>query len=202
MQPAAMQPATLPECRLAAQDLACRRGDRVLFAGVSLDLAGGQALQVAGPNGIGKSSLIRILAGLLDPYAGTVTRSGPAGLVDERPALDPHLPLAQALGFWERFDGRPQCATRQLGLQALGDVPVRYLSTGQKKRAALARLLVQSAPVWLLDEPLNGLDRDAVALVERLVAQHCAGGGLAVVASHQAIVLPGAHRLDLREFAA
>ena len=195
-----MQAAATPDCRLSAQDLACRRGDRVLFAGLSLELAGGQALQVAGPNGIGKSSLIRILAGLLDPYAGTVTRSGQAGLVDERPALDPHLPLAQALAFWERFDGRAAIAVTQLGLDALGDVPVRYLSTGQKKRAALARLIAQGPPVWLLDEPLNGLDTDAVAVVEALVARHCAAGGLAVVASHQAIALPGAARLDLREY--
>ena len=200
-----MQPAAPPDCHLSAQGLACRRGDRVLFAGLSLELAGGQALQVAGPNGIGKSSLIRILAGLLDPYAGTVTRSGQAGLVDERPALDPHLPLAQALAFWERFDGPPHAAdmadaTRQLGLDTLRDVPVRYLSTGQKKRAALARLIAQGAPVWLLDEPLNGLDTDAVAVVEKLVARHCASGGLAVIASHQAITLPGANRLDLREY--
>ena len=202
-----MQAAATPDCRLSAHDLACGRGDRVLFAGLSLTLAGGQALQVAGPNGIGKSSLIRILAGLLDPYAGSVTRSGEAGLVDERPALDPHLPLAQALAFWERFDGRPHAAdiaaaASRLGLDALGDVPVRYLSTGQKKRAALARLIAQGAPVWLLDEPLNGLDNDAVALVEALVAQHCAAGGLAVVASHQAIALPGATRLDLRDYLA
>lgn len=195
-----MQPAAPPDCHLAAQGLACRRGDRVLFAGLSLELACGQALQVAGPNGIGKSSLIRILAGLLDPYAGTVARTGQAGLVDERPALDPHLPLAQALAFWERFDGRAADATRQLGLDTLGDVPVRYLSTGQKKRAALARLIAQGSPVWLLDEPLNGLDTDAVAVVEKLVVRHCAAGGLAVVASHQAITLPGANRLDLREY--
>ncbi|MES2493950.1 MAG: heme ABC exporter ATP-binding protein CcmA [Pseudomonadota bacterium] len=197
-----MQPAASPACHLSARDLACRRGDRVLFAGLSLELAGGEALQVAGPNGIGKSSLIRILGGLLDPSAGTVSRSGQAGLVDERPALDQHLPLAQALVFWERFDGRAAAATRQLGLHNLGDVPVRYLSTGQKKRAALARLIAQAAPVWLLDEPLNGLDSDAAALVEQLVAQHCASGGLAVIASHQAITLPGTRRLDLCEFAA
>lgn len=190
-------------CRLSASDLACRRGDRVLFRGLSLALAPGDALLVAGANGIGKSSLIRILAGLLAPYAGAVEREGDAGLVDERPALDPHLPLAAALAFWARFDGADAAqAAGRLGLGELGDVPVRFLSTGQKKRAALARLLGQAAPLWLLDEPLNGLDRDAAALVETLIAEHCAAGGIAVIASHQPIALPGAGRIELAEFAA
>jgi len=105
---------------------------------------------------------------------------------------------AAALAFWERFDGRAATATEALGLADLGDVPVRYLSTGQKKRAALARLIAQGAPIWLLDEPLNGLDSAAVQLVETLVANHCASGGLAVVASHQPIALPGVKQLDLR----
>lgn len=188
-------------CRLVAEGLACRRGDRILFRALSLELAPGQACRVAGANGIGKSSLIRILAGLLEPYAGTVTREGEAGLVDERPALDMHLPLGRALAFWERFDGRAADAVARLGLEGLRDVPVRFLSTGQKKRAALARLIAQQAPIWLLDEPLNGLDTDAVALVERLVAEHCAAGGLALVASHQAMVLPAPQVITLAEYA-
>ena len=188
--------------RLKATELACRRGDRILFADLSLALGPGEALRVAGPNGTGKSSLIRILAGLLPPYAGTLDREGEAGLVDERPALDPHLPLERALSFWEQFDGHAADAVERLGLEPLREVPVRFLSTGQKKRAALARLVAQQAPLWLLDEPLNGLDSDAVRLVEAMVAEHCAAGGLAVVASHQAIRLPGERVLDLPEFAA
>lgn len=188
-------------CNLSASALACRRGDRVLFRGLSLALKGGEACQIAGANGIGKSSLMRLLAGLAEPYAGTVERHGEAGLVDERPALDPHLPLAAALAFWERFDGRAAAAVERLGLAELDDVPVRFLSTGQKKRAALARLIAQDAPVWLLDEPLNGLDVDAVRLVETIVAEHCAAGGLAVVASHQPITLPAARRIELRDYA-
>lgn len=186
---------------LAATALACRRGDRVLFRGLDLRLGAGAACQVAGSNGIGKSSLIRLLAGLTEPYAGTVERQGEAGLVDERPALDPHLPLGRALAFWERFDGRAADAVDRLGLADLADVPVRFLSTGQKKRAALARLIAQAAPIWLLDEPLNGLDVDAVVLVEQIVAQHCAAGGLAVVASHQPIRLPATQRIELRDHA-
>ena len=192
-----MQGASLKAC-----DLACQRGERLLFSGLSFALQPGDAMQVAGANGIGKSSLIRMIAGLLRPLAGTVECGGAVALLDERPALDPHLPLGKALAFWQRIDGGESLPLGQLGLENLQDVPVRYLSTGQKKRAALARLVGQSAPVWLLDEPLNGLDRAAVGMVETLVAQHCAAGGLALVASHQPIVLPGDNRIDLAEFAA
>lgn len=191
----------MEECRLAAKDLACRRGERLLFARLSLELAGGQALQVAGPNGMGKSSLIRLLAGLLRPFAGTVVRTGTLALVDERPALDEHQPLGAALAFWGALDGGTAPLDR-LGLATLTDVPVRYLSTGQRKRAALARLLGQQASLWLLDEPLNGLDTHGVALVEALVAEHCAAGGMAVIASHQPFTLPGLKRLDLADYAA
>jgi heme exporter protein A len=187
---------------LAADDLACRRGDRVLFTGLSLTLAPGEALQVAGANGIGKSSLLRILAGLLRPFAGGVTREGAVGLIDDKPALDPHLPLGRALAFWRRMDRPAGDALARLGLAELTDVPVRYLSTGQKKRAALARLIGQQASIWLLDEPLNGLDADAARLAETLAAEHCAGGGICVVASHQSFALPAMRRLALAEYAA
>lgn len=189
-------------CHLAAQDLACRRGDRLLFARLSFALQPGEALQLTGSNGIGKSSLIRIVAGLLSPFAGRITRTGTLGLLDERPALDPHLPLGRALGFWQQIDGAADNQAARLGLSELMDVPVRYLSTGQKKRAALARLIGQRAPVWLLDEPLNGLDTRGVALVEDLAAEHCRKGGIALVASHQPFRLPGMTRLELKDFAA
>lgn len=192
----------MQECTLAANDLACRRGDRLLFRGLSFALAPGGALQLTGSNGIGKSSLIRILAGLMPAFAGTVRREGATGLLDEKPALDPHQPLGKALGFWQQIDGPEDNQMARLGLANLLDVPVRYLSTGQKKRAALARLLGQRAPIWLLDEPLNGLDTKGVALVEELAAEHCRGGGICVIASHQPFAIPGLTRLELREFAA
>ncbi len=192
----------MQECRLSANNLACQRGERLLFRGLALELTAGQAMQVKGANGIGKSSLIRILAGLLRPLVGTVERAGNIGLLDERPALDPGLPLGSALGFWRRLDGPGDAELAQLGLSGLLEVPVRYLSTGQKKRGALARLLGQEAAIWLLDEPLNGLDTRGVALVEDLVAQHCAQGGIALVASHQPITLPGGAAIDLADFTA
>lgn len=187
---------------LSAHDIACRRGDRILFKGVSMEALQGDALHITGANGIGKSSLMRILAGLMAPFSGTIMRAGTVGLVDERPALDPQLPLGAAIAFWAQLDGAADMErhAERLGLVDLLDVPVRYLSTGQKKRAAMVRLLGQNADIWLLDEPLNGLDSEGVELVEELIAEYCADGGIAIVASHQSIRLPSARTLDLREF--
>ncbi len=192
----------MQECRLIAEDLACRRGDRVLFKGLSLELAAGEACQVAGANGIGKSSLIRIVAGLMRPFAGSMEVTGPVGLIDERLALDPQLPLGRALSFWHRLDGPAQDVTARLGIEHLAEVPVRYLSTGQKKRAALARLLGQQASVWLLDEPLNGLDSQAVELTQALAAEHCRAGGLCLIASHQPFEIAGMRRIELADYVA
>ncbi len=186
--------------RLAAREIACRRGDRLLFARLSFSLENGEALQVAGANGIGKSSLMRILAGLARPFEGSVERQGMIGLLDERPALDNDQPLGKALAFWTKLDGGMP-PLEQLGIAGLLDVPVRYLSTGQRKRAALARLIGQQAPIWLLDEPLNGLDVDAVKLCEQLVLRHCEAGGIAVIASHQPFNLKHMHTLSLVELA-
>lgn len=204
---AVTQAVNAPETpELAVSDLACRRGERILFARLSLQLAAGQALQIAGHNGIGKSTLLRIIAGLAPAFAGTATVQGAIGLMDERPALDPSLPLGDALAFWRKIDGAGSDNARdhlsRLGLSPLLDVPVRYLSTGQKKRAAFARLLGQNAQVWLLDEPLNGLDGHAVELAGAITAEHCASGGIAVIASHQPFRLAGMKILHLSEYVA
>lgn len=191
----------MQEARITAHDLACWRGDRLLFRGLSFALGPGMALKVSGANGTGKSSLLRLLAGLARPFAGEVARSGTIGLVDERTALDPDLPLGRALAFWNRLDPGAPAAINTLGLADLLDVPVRYLSTGQRKRAAMARLLGQQAALWLLDEPLNGLDRQAAQMVEQLTAEHCAAGGIALVASHQPFAMPGLSELDLADYA-
>lgn len=188
---------------LSATDLACRRGDRLLFRGLSLSLGGGAALHITGANGVGKSSLLRLLAGLLRPYAGSVATDGAIALMDERPALDPHAPLGRALSFWSRVDGEQSdgAIASLLALGDLLDVPVHYLSTGQRKRAAMARVLGQRAQIWLLDEPLSGLDESSQRQVVGLVGEHTANGGIAVIASHQPLALDGLERLELAEFA-
>ncbi len=192
-----------PSPVLAAENLACRRGERLLFRRLSFRLEGGAACHVTGANGAGKTTLIRALAGLTTPYAGSVTREGALALLDERTGLDPDLPLGRALAFWFALDGADAAAAimARLRLDALAEVPVGYLSTGQKKRAALARVLGQSAPVWLLDEPLSGLDTASQSLVSALVREHCAGGGIALIASHQALDVPGMTSFAIEDFA-
>jgi heme exporter protein A len=185
---------------LLARDLACRRGDRLLFAGVSFTLDPGEALQVVGANGTGKSSLLRILAGLLRPFAGAVEKTGPVALLDGNLPLDGHLPLGRALAFWGRIDGVNEALG--WGPSGLVDVPVRFLSTGQRKRAAIAQSHPRTGGIWLLDEPLNGLDARAAASLQGHVARHCGAGGIAVIASHQPFALPGLRQIDLAEFAA
>lgn len=188
---------------LTAQDLACRRGERLLFRRLTFSLAAGDACHVTGANGAGKTTLIRAVAGLCTPYAGGVQREGSLALLDERPGLDPDLPLGRALDFWFELD---RAADRdgviaRLRLDALAEVPVRYLSTGQKKRAALARVLGQAAAIWLLDEPLSGLDTASQSLVSELVREHCASGGIALIASHQPLDVPGMTAFAIEDFA-
>lgn len=168
----------------------------MLAKGLSLALGPGGAALVTGPNGAGKSSLLRVAAGLLRPAAGRVTREGTVALLTEAHALDPELPLARALGFWAAVDGI-EPALDAMELQHLATMPVRLLSTGQRRRAGLARVVASGAALWLLDEPANGLDRGGVALLERLVAKHRARGGLAVVASHTPLALPDAAGIAL-----
>lgn len=192
-----------PSPFLAAENLACRRGERLLFRKFAFRLESGAACHVTGANGAGKTTLLRALAGLTTPYAGSVTRGGALGLLDERTGLDPDLPLGKALDFWERIDGctRPEGTITILGLAPLLEVPVRFLSTGQKKRAALAALLNRAVPIWLLDEPLSGLDTASQGLVSLLVREHCESGGIALIASHQPLDVPGMTSFAIEDFA-
>lgn len=158
---------------------------------------------MTGANGTGKTTLIRALAGLTTPYAGEIHCEGATGLLDERTALDPDQPLGKALRFWERVDGcgDPAGARLVMGLEPLMDVPVRYLSTGQRKRAGLAALLCRNVPIWLLDEPLSGLDAAAIDQVTALIALHVSGGGIALIASHQPLAIKGLRTLAIEDYA-
>ena len=183
---------------LAFENVTCVRGRRFLLGDVSFVLGAGDALVVTGPNGAGKSSLLRLAAGLLTPEMGTVTRDGQIALADEHPALDPALTLYDALDFWAQIDGASaMSALGSVGLDHLARVPVRMLSTGQQRRATLARTLAARAEIWLLDEPANGLDIESVAMLEGLIAVHRMQGGAVVIASHQPIAVDGAQTLAL-----
>lgn len=196
-----MQGSAAPQ--IYANNLACRRGDRLLFHKLSLSVGAGEALHITGANGSGKTTLIRTLAGLGAPYAGEVGCNVSVGLLDERTGLDPELALGAALDFWFALDGANdrEAVLARLRLTTLVDVPVRYLSTGQKKRAGLARLLGQGASVWLLDEPLSGLDTASQDLVSDLVIEHLGNQGSALIASHQPLDVPGLQLLAIEDFA-
>ena len=168
---------------LELRGVALRRGGRLLFEGLDLSLGAGEALQLTGPNGSGKSSLIRLCAGLLRAERGSVERV-PCALADDHLALDSELPLRRALGFWAGKSERLDPAFEALGLASLADVPVRLLSSGQAKRATLARVAASRAPLWLLDEPLNALDADGVRRLQTLIEQHLSSGGAVLAASH------------------
>jgi heme exporter protein A len=177
---------------LHGDGLALVRGGRLLFEGLDLHLDAGEALHVTGSNGSGKSSLIRLAAGLLRPAAGHIERSTLA-LADDSLALDRELPLGRALSFW---NADPGPALDVMGIGHLAAVPVRLLSTGQARRARLARVIVSPAPLWLLDEPLNGLDADGAARLATAIAAHRQGGGAVLAASHQQLG-PGWRTLEL-----
>jgi len=184
---------------LAMRDVACLRGDRLLFEGLSLGLAAGDALVVTGPNGVGKSSLLRIAAGLLRASAGTVERAGRVAWLGEAAALDGDRTLGEALGFWAKLDGaRPDAAMEAMGIAPLARVPVRYLSTGQRRRAAIARTIAGGAPLWLLDEPANGLDAEGVERLGDAIRAHREAGGAVVAATHLPLPIDGAVSLHLR----
>jgi heme exporter protein A len=177
---------------LALEGVTCVRGGRLLFERLSLSLAPGEAALVTGPNGAGKTSLIRVAAGLLRA-SGTIRRSE-AALADENLALDERRRLGDALAFWSARGGTGIAA---MGLADLAEVPVRMLSAGQRRRAALARVVASGAPLWLLDEPANGLDADGLARLDLAMAAHRAGGGAILAASHQPLGLADARTVAL-----
>lgn len=190
---------------LRLSDLSCVRGGRLLFRGVALCLRAGDAAALHGPNGVGKSSLLRVCAGLLPSFAGMVERGGAVALADDRLALDMDTALLSALSFWAQLDGAPRVAVdgaiEAMALSNLIDLPVRMLSTGQRKRAAIASVIASRAPIWLLDEPANGLDKPSIALLADAVTGHLAGGGCVFAASHQALPFPVSETIALAPLA-
>ncbi|MEO7687652.1 MAG: heme ABC exporter ATP-binding protein CcmA [Sphingomonas sp.] len=188
---------------LTFRSVTCARGGRTLFEALSFAIEPGGAGVVTGPNGVGKSSLIRVAAGLLAPAAGSVEGPTALALTAEASALDSDRRLGDALRFWAALDdggdphGRVARAIEATQLSPLAEVPVRLLSTGQRRRAALARVVASGAPVWLLDEPANGLDDASVETLEMLVAGHRAAGGIALIATHLPIDVPGAQSIAL-----
>ncbi|HET8729101.1 MAG TPA: heme ABC exporter ATP-binding protein CcmA [Alphaproteobacteria bacterium] len=199
----------------AGKDLACLRGGRLVFAHLSFRLEPGDALVLKGPNGSGKSTLLRLMAGLIRPFAGSLAWEGAGAPTDESvayvghaDAVKPTLSALENLSFWaaladprEAF-ARARMALADAGLDAVADLPGRYLSAGQRRRLALARLHAAPAGLWLLDEPTVGLDRAAVVRLEAALARHLARGGMAAVATHTEIAVPGARALDLADFSA
>ncbi len=165
------------------------RGNRLVLSGFSIATEAGDIIWIRGANGSGKSTLLRLVARLLPATAGSVETHGSIALCDENSALDPNMALEAALEFWAGLDGTgPQA--REAALQAfdlvqLAEVPVRYLSAGQKRRAGLARLHATGASIWLLDEPYNGLDSANAARLDAALLAHASKGGIALVAAHQ-----------------
>lgn len=183
--------------------MACIRGQRMLFRDLSFSLAAGRALSLQGPNGVGKTSLLRLIAGFLRPAAGTIhlrtngedvadaeERGKFMGWLGHQDAVKPQLCVREQLAFFALLyeSGRdPNEAMRTFGLMPLAGLPGQYLSAGQKRRLALARLQLSARPLWLLDEPLAALDAAGKKLVAETVAAHCACGGIVVAATHEAL---------------
>jgi heme exporter protein A len=188
---------------LTVERLTVVRGGRVLIEDLSFSAPHGGALLVTGANGAGKSSLLRVLAGLGRHETGTVTRPASCAWLGEQAALDPERTLAESLLFWARLDqapdpsGRVKAALDAVALADIADVPVRLLSTGQRRRAGFGRVAASGTQCWLLDEPASGLDVDAVQRLETVVARHRSGGGIVAIATHQPLTLPGAQTVAL-----
>jgi heme exporter protein A len=196
--------------RLTASDLACVRGGRQVFRDVSFTVGAGEALLVTGPNAAGKSSLLRIVAGLIRPRQGRLELEGSdaeltigeqAHYLGHQDALKPSLSVAENLAFWAAFLGsggaKGGAALAAVGLDGLAHLPAVYLSAGQRRRLSLARLLAVERPIWLLDEPASALDVSGQAMLAALMRAHLARDGLILAATHGPLGLDGAQELKL-----
>lgn len=205
---------------LTAENLAVRRGEDLIFMNVSFKLSSGQAMLLTGPNGSGKSTLLRVIAGLLRPEAGSVTIAGEGLETDvraseashylgHRNAMKQDLSVFENLNFWKiflgDFDGGSSLtieeAAEAVGLASIAHLPFGYLSAGQQRRFAMAKLLVAWRPIWILDEPTAALDASADLMFTGLVKTHLEKGGMAVAATHQPLGLDHAQELRMTGFA-
>jgi heme exporter protein A len=191
---------------LVVRELSCVRGGRLVFRDLSFAVEAGSLLVVEGANGSGKTSLLRTLAGFIPPASGAVVLNGGSealtdaedrareiGWLGHQDAAKSQLTPSETLEFFARLYGRPSPPPQSLAEVGLGRVaamPCQYLSAGQKKRLALARLRGGGRPLWLMDEPLASLDEDGKALALRFIGEHCSSGGIAVVATHESISHP------------
>jgi heme exporter protein A len=187
----------LPARTLTLDSLAGRRGERTLFAGLSLTLNPGQIVELRGPNGAGKSTLLLIIAGIVHPAAGGFAIGGgdpeessetAIGFLGHRAAVKARLSVTENLRFWAALNGRPTAAVlpalETVGLGPIATLDAGHLSAGQTRRLALARLLLLDRPLWLLDEPTAALDAQGEALVATLIDAHLGRGGLVLAATH------------------
>ncbi len=202
---------------LSAENLAARRGEDLIFVNISFHLGAGEALILTGPNGSGKSTLLRVVAGLLAAEKGRILFVDGAGeserIVGEvshyfghRNAMKNELTVAENLSFWRTFLGSDggvsvEEAAEAVGLAAILHLPFGYLSAGQQRRMAFAKLLVAHRPVWILDEPTAALDASADLLFADLISAHQKSGGLILAATHQPLGLNNARELPMTGFA-
>lgn len=184
--------------KLVGHDIRCVRGGREVFSGLSFEAVAGEAVAVTGRNGSGKTSLLRLIAGLLLPAGGSISLDGGEGeltvpeqahYLGHRDALKPALSVQENLAFWRGFLGGTRGRDTAEALTAVGlahaiELPAAYLSAGQRRRLSIARLLAVHRPLWLLDEPTNALDVAGQALFADLMREHLAGGGLIMAATH------------------
>jgi heme exporter protein A len=179
--------ASLPSLNI--DNVAVMRGNRMVLRGLSVTARAGDIIWIRGANGCGKSTLLRLVAGLLTVTAGAIYAEGRVALADENLALDANVTVEAALRFWADMDGASadarNVALSAMDLQDLAHIPVRFLSTGQRKRASIARVLASHADIWLLDEPYNGLDSASCTRLDQAIIDRAAAGGIVLVAAHQ-----------------
>ena len=188
---------------MEAKSLACERGGRPIFKDLSFEVRGGEVVELRGSNGSGKSSLLRLLAGLNKPVAGSLSLTGQtevvatqAHYIGHHDALKPALTVKENLDFWASFQGGA-ANLYPFKLQHLADDEARLLSEGQRRRLSLSRLVSVKRPVWLLDEPTVGLDQTALADLRGMMAAHLSQGGLVIAATHADLGLPKMHVIKL-----